>query len=122
MDLGNNIRKIRELRNFKQEAIAKQLNMTPQGYSKIERNESDITITKLSKIAEILEVEIGDIINFNERGYIVQNQSNTNNEKVIICHNYHEKDKIDEKISVLTNKVQVLEDMVEAINQLKKLD
>jgi transcriptional regulator with XRE-family HTH domain len=62
MNLGNNIRKIRELKNFKQESIAKSLNITTQGYSKIERNETDITFSKLIKIAEILEVEISDII------------------------------------------------------------
>jgi transcriptional regulator with XRE-family HTH domain len=112
MNLGNNIRKIRELKNFKQESIAKSLNITTQGYSKIERNETDITFSKLIKIAEILEVEISDIINFNEKTYLIQNQSNTNNDKVIICHHYHEKNMIDEKINNLLCRIDVLESFV----------
>lgn len=36
--------------------------MIPEGYGKIERDESEVTFQKLEKIAEILELK--DIINF----------------------------------------------------------
>ena len=44
--------------------MAQNLNMTVGGYGKIERDETDITIGKLNKIAKILETEISAILNF----------------------------------------------------------
>ena len=61
--IGQNIKKFRELKNITREYIAEELGMTVGGYSKIERNETDIKFSKIKKIAEILEVEISQIIN-----------------------------------------------------------
>lgn len=66
MLIGNRLRKLRELRNYTQEYVAKKLNMTATGYGKIERDESDVSFQKLKKIAIILNIKIEDIINFNE--------------------------------------------------------
>lgn len=85
MDIGFKIKKLRELRNYTQEYMASQLNMSAAGYGKIERNESEVSYQKLKKIAEILEITAEDISNFNEKlvfnimhnqtgnGYVVNN-------------------------------------------------
>lgn len=67
MDLKiyKNIKKIRELKNFTRDHIAGELGMSTSGYGKIERGEVDLTITKLNKIAEILDVPVLFIFNFN---------------------------------------------------------
>jgi transcriptional regulator with XRE-family HTH domain len=65
--IGEQIKKFRELRNFTQEHIAKQLDMTPQGYGKIERNEVELSIQKLATITEILGTTIQDILGFDEK-------------------------------------------------------
>lgn len=66
MLIGNRLRKLRELRNYTQEYVAKALNMTATGYGKIERDESEVSFQKLRKIAEILDIQLEDILNFNE--------------------------------------------------------
>ena len=85
MEIGEKIKKIRELKNYTQEYMAQKLEMTQAGYGKIERNESEVTYPRLEKIAEILKVTVEDIINFNEKmifnvmhnqtgnGYVVNN-------------------------------------------------
>ncbi len=85
MDMGMKIKKLRELRNYTQEYMANQLNMTTAGYGKIERNESEVTYQKLEKIAEVLGIKAEDISTFNENlvfnimhnqtgnGYVVNN-------------------------------------------------
>jgi len=82
MLIGNRLRKLRELRNYTQEYIAKQLNMTATGYGKIERDESEVSYQKLKKIAVILNIKIEDIINFNENLVfdIIHNQTTARNE------------------------------------------
>ncbi len=64
MNLGDTIKKFRELKNITRETMAAELDMSLSGYSKIERNEVDLTISKIQKIADILKVDISQILNF----------------------------------------------------------
>lgn len=58
MNVGVKIRKIRELKGYSQEFIASELNITQSHYSRIEKNESDIKISRLAEIADALEVPV----------------------------------------------------------------
>jgi transcriptional regulator with XRE-family HTH domain len=59
-----NIKKFRELKNITREEFADQLEMSLSGYSKLERGEVELTITKMYRIAELLEVSVSQILNF----------------------------------------------------------
>jgi transcriptional regulator with XRE-family HTH domain len=67
MDTGTKIRKIRELKNLKQEYIAKELGISQQQYSEIERNNVDIKESRLKEIAKILDVLPEDILAFDDK-------------------------------------------------------
>jgi transcriptional regulator with XRE-family HTH domain len=71
MNLGEKIKKIRDLKGIKQEELARCLNITPQAYSKIERNETKLDMERLEQIAKILEVSVEDIKQFDERNVFV---------------------------------------------------
>jgi transcriptional regulator with XRE-family HTH domain len=62
MCIGNNIKKLRELRNFTQTHISERLNMSLSGYSKIERDETEISVKKLEQIAAELQTDIRSIL------------------------------------------------------------
>lgn len=64
MNIGENIKKFRELKNITRETIASELNMSLSGYSKIERDEIDLTLSRIQRIAEILKVDLSQILNF----------------------------------------------------------
>ncbi len=64
--IGDNLRKIREIKGIKQESVAKQLGLTTNGYGKIERGETSLNIKRLEEIAEILGVNALDIMQFDE--------------------------------------------------------
>jgi len=59
-----NIKKFRELKNITRDELADKLKMSLSGYSKLERGEVEITLTKLYRIADILEVSVSQILNF----------------------------------------------------------
>lgn len=59
--LGSRIRALRTTRNFTQEQIADQIGISRQKYARIESGTNNITLEILSKIANILEVAVGDI-------------------------------------------------------------
>lgn len=44
--------------------MAADLGLSLSGYSKIERNEIDLTLSRIKKIAEILGVDVSQILNF----------------------------------------------------------
>ena len=74
--VGNKIKKLRELKNFTQEYMATSLNLSPNGYGKIERDEVDVTLSRLEEVAKVLDVDIFQILNFDEKHFF-----NLNNNK-----------------------------------------
>lgn len=67
MKVGDKIKKLRELKNYTQQYMADELELSLSGYGKIERDETDISISRLEKIATVLEVDVNTILSFDER-------------------------------------------------------
>ncbi|PZR20513.1 MAG: hypothetical protein DI539_10705 [Flavobacterium psychrophilum] len=64
LNIGDNIKKFRELKGFTREQMADYLDLSVSAYGNIERNKTDLTISRVQQIAEILEVEMAQILNF----------------------------------------------------------
>ena len=88
MNIGNNIKQIRELKNYTQDYVASELGVSQSTYARIEKGTIVPKIDKLQRIAEILEVDMSTLLNTtnvfnivfnatanNQNGYI-NNQSN----------------------------------------------
>ncbi len=58
--IGDRIRLFRQSKNRSQENMAFDLNISIGAYSNIERGKTNITVTRLAQIAEILDVNITD--------------------------------------------------------------
>ena len=67
MSIGQNIRKLRELRNYTQAFMAERLELSVSGYGKIERDETDVSINRLMEIGKILETDYRNILNFDDK-------------------------------------------------------
>lgn len=64
--IGENIRLCRTFRKLSQENVADMLQITPTGYGKIERGESNITIARIEEIAKALSVSPIRLLTFCE--------------------------------------------------------
>jgi transcriptional regulator with XRE-family HTH domain len=62
--VGRALRQIRELKNLSQDFVAHNLGISTRAYSKIETEETQLTITRLYDLAEIFGVGVGDILGF----------------------------------------------------------
>jgi transcriptional regulator with XRE-family HTH domain len=62
--VAGNIRKVREYRNYTQDYLAAKLEISQNAYSKIELGYSKITLDRLFHIAQILEVEVTQLLYF----------------------------------------------------------
>jgi len=67
MEIGQKIRKIRELKGYSQECMAINLNVTQITYSRIETGQTKLDLRRLEKISEILEMDILQILSFDEK-------------------------------------------------------
>lgn len=67
INVGENIKKLRELKGLSREYVAEKLDLHLTSYGNIERGQSDITVNKLFRIAEVLQVNPSDIIVFTDK-------------------------------------------------------
>ncbi|MFC5193637.1 helix-turn-helix domain-containing protein [Algoriphagus aquatilis] len=63
-EVFESIKKFRELKSITRETMAAELGMSLSGYSKLERGEVDITLSKVQSIARILNVSLEQLLNF----------------------------------------------------------
>jgi len=73
MKIGDKIKRIRDIKGLKQEDIAALLKITPQAYSKVERNETKLDTDRLEEIAKIFKMTVDEIQQFDERNLFMNN-------------------------------------------------
>lgn len=64
INLGTHLRQIREGKNFSQQSLADISNLPKTTIGRIERAEISATISTLVKIADALEIEPKELLNF----------------------------------------------------------
>ena len=109
LQLGQKIKKLRELKNFTQSYVASELGITQSAYSKMELGETEVSYSKLTKIAEVFGMAPEEIMTFNEQmifnvmhnqtgnGFVI-NKGFTENEKILYENQI---DQLKEEISYL---------------------
>ena len=103
-----NIKKFRELKNLTRDEVAEKMEMSLSGYSKLERGDVELSISKLYKLAEILEVDISQILNFDASQ--VFNVTNNSVANVIAKdqHNHYPDEYKDKYIKMLEAEIERL--------------
>jgi transcriptional regulator with XRE-family HTH domain len=64
VDLGVHIRQLRERKSISQQNLADMCNMPKTSIGRVERGEVSVTIRTLIKIANALEIEPKELLNF----------------------------------------------------------
>jgi len=64
MALADNIKKIREEKNFLQKQVATHIGVDKSTYSKIEKGTREVAVKELQKMSELFNVSIDQIVNF----------------------------------------------------------
>jgi transcriptional regulator with XRE-family HTH domain len=122
LDIGLNIKKIRELKNFTQEYMAEQLKMSQRGYSKIENGEVDISFTRIKDIAKVLGLKATEIVGFDEKFVlfsITHNQTGVEN-GIYINNELSNKERelYEKQITLLEAQNQELSAMIQFLKDL----
>jgi len=72
--IGSRIRKIREEKGIKQEYMANEIGITQSSYGRLEKNDNRLTVAKLLKISEILNVSISVLFGEKAQNVIHENK------------------------------------------------
>lgn len=79
MQLHEKICLLRKVKGWSQEEMADKLQMSVHGYANIERGETDVQLSRLEQISQILGVELQNLFGMNDR--VVFNLTNTSRDQ-----------------------------------------
>ncbi|SFC67501.1 Helix-turn-helix domain-containing protein [Parapedobacter composti] len=68
--VANNIRKVREYRNYTQDYVARKIGISQNAYSKLELGVHKLSLERLFQIAEVLEIDCTALLQFDGDGII----------------------------------------------------
>jgi transcriptional regulator with XRE-family HTH domain len=109
--IGERIRRLRQNKDYTQDNMAAELDITAGAYAKIERGETDPSATRLIRIAEILEVDVT---------YFFQNTPNHMLEEKNLNYGYASHKELEDLKGLVYQLSQELEKIKERIGTEKK--
>ena len=77
MLINEKIRLLRQQKGLSQAKMARQLNMSKNGYGNIERGQTNLSLTKLKQIAAILDENLMELVKGNDKN-IINTMGNNN--------------------------------------------
>lgn len=122
MKIQEKLRFMREARNWSQEEMATKLNMSTNGYAKIERGETKASIPKLEQISEIFDVDLMELLSFGEKQVLcLIGENNSNNGCNIIGSSKELAVEIQNLQLVISHKNEVIEYQKREIAYLQEM-
>ena len=113
-DIANQIKKVRELKNFSQDFVAKKLGMSQGNYARLENGGIKISKERLKQISDILETSENSIHNFDEKLFYSMNKANYQPNPDLIPHFFEGLIKLyKDEIEFLQRKINLLESLSE---------
>ena len=91
MALNDKIRELRKAQNWSQEEMAEKMEMSKNDYARIERGEGKLDWDKLQKIAAIFKIDIVQLIEAENKGFVIQQTIGFHNDD----NNHHYGNNID---------------------------
>ncbi len=78
--IGNKLRLLRTEKGLRQEDMAEKLSLSVSAYAKLERGETDITLSRIEQIAEFYGLKALEMINMEKKSdfAFTNNQNNSN--------------------------------------------
>lgn len=115
-----NIKRIRKQKGYSHEYIAYELNISQVAYSKLEKNDTKLTVERLYRLAEILEVEVSDLLGLKATNRF--NQTNMENATVYLQQtaNFYQENKEQTRQIIELYELR-LQDKDRLIERLEKL-
>lgn len=120
MKTNEKIRQLREEHNWTQEEMAIKLNMSKNGYAKIERGDTRSNLHRLEQIAEVFGIDIMELLSYGEDAQFQFNNL-SNNESVSNTFFALGKNNLQEEVQKLQILLSHKDEIIENLKRENKL-
>lgn len=129
LKIGNKIKHFRLLKGFSQEKMSELLEISAKAYGNIERNITDVNLSRLEQIANVLGISLPKLFDFEEKNIINGNGNNNNIQGSVIQTpeseqaKNHALEKSEQENTFLKEKITLLEKRItdlETMNEIFK--
>lgn len=110
--VNRNIRKIRLIKNLKQEHVAERLGISLKTYQKMENGEAPVSVERLNTIAEVFEMQASDILNMPDDNQSFFNNLYENKKAIVINSQTHAAE-----VEAMKNHIQSLESSIRRLEE-----
>lgn len=114
------IKEIRKEQGYSHEYMAHMLDISQVAYSKIEKNETKLTVERLFKIAEILDVKIDDILDTQQNNQFNQITHDHSMSYMQQIENFYHQNK-EQNLKIIELYEALLNEKEESIVQMKNV-
>ncbi len=111
--IGLKIKQLRTIKDWSREQMADKLNMSVAAYGNIERGETDLCITRLTKIAEVFEMTLTDLLGVTDKTVFIQ----AHNQE---CANWQINPSADKELMLIKHELEKSQLMQQA--QIKEIE
>lgn len=110
--LGNKLRKLRLFKGYSQKYMAIKLDISQRAYSKIELNQTKLSLDKAIKISKIFEISTWELLSIDEQVFFKTIKEFKNEDPVF---------KLKTLIEKYDNRIKALEDEIEHLKNKKEI-
>jgi len=123
MKIHEKLKVMRQCKGWTQEELAEKLDWAVNSYAKIERGEADIKLDKLKKVAEVMGVDMQELIDANERNIFnfAENCTHSNLAHTVVLTEAQCTYELEKSKLIIENKDKEISWLKEEINRLKEI-
>ena len=123
MEVHDKIRVMREINQWSQEEMAEKLSMSPNGYAKIERGQSSINLDKLQQIANVFNIDMGELITSQDKSFFFSIGDHSNNNSYFGASNMlaAENEKLNSLLEMKDTLLAQKDDEIKALKEIIEL-
>jgi transcriptional regulator with XRE-family HTH domain len=85
-NIGNRVHLVRSKKQLSQQEMAELLCVSPSAYSRLERNETQVSLEEIPRYAELLKVPVQELL---PEMFTVHNQPMLHSNGVVFCTNFY---------------------------------
>lgn len=121
MTIHDTIRTMREVNRLTQEEMAEKLGISVNGYSKLERGISKLSLEKLEQIANIFQINVSELYSATEKGFFCLFSENSQNNSVYYANNDAVSQENEKLKLIIAHKDELLKQKEKEIHQLEEI-
>lgn len=117
-EIHEKIRLLRNMNQLSQEEMAIKLDMSTNGYAKIERGESNLSIERLNQIAKLFNITLMELMLLGDKNiYIIGDNNTSVNNGDNHRHYQNNNQELKHQIETLTIKLQYKDEIIQRLEQ-----